>query len=92
MAEPAAAEEEEHAKDEKANHKRQKGIAARKLGGRPGDAGDIRHVRPKAGGWSIVGHRNRLIVLVRWQREQLKLRVFKGGGRVAERGVVLVRR
>ena len=79
MTEPTAAEEKEHAQDEKANHQRQKGIAAWKLGGRPGDAGNNRHVRPKAGGWSIVGHRNRMIVLARWLREQLKFCVFKGG-------------
>ncbi len=86
MAEPTAAKEKEYAQDEKANHQRQKGIAARKLGGRPGDAGDNRHVRPKAGGWSIVGHRNKMIVLARWQGEQIKFRVFKGARKNAWRG------
>ena len=86
MAEPAGAEEKDNAKGEKAHYERQEGIAARRLGGRPGDAGDIRHVRPKTGGWSIVGHRNKMIVLVMWQREQLKFRVFKGGRESARKG------
>ena len=78
MAEPTGAEKKENAKDEKTHYERQEGIAARRLGGGPGDAGDNRHVRPKASGWSIVGHRNKMIVLASWQREQLKFRVFKG--------------
>ena len=86
VAEPTAAEEEENAKGEKTHYERQEGIAARRLGGRPGDAGDIRHVRPKTGGWSIVGHRNKMIVLVMWQREQLKFRVFKGGRESVRKG------
>lgn len=86
MAEPTAAEEKENAKGEKAHYEWQEGIAARRLGGRPGDAGDIRHVRPKTGGWSIVGHRNKMIVLVMRQREQLKFRVFKGGRESVRKG------
>jgi len=80
MAEPATAEEKEYAKDKKANHQKQKGIASRRLGGSPGDARDIRHVRPKAGGWSIVGHRNRMIVLVRGSVSNTSC-VFSRGGR-----------
>jgi len=73
VAEPTAADENDYAKDDDANNERQKRIEAMRLGRSLGDARDIRHVRPKAGGWSIVGHHNKTIVLARWQREQIKL-------------------
>ena len=57
MADPAASKEKKDAEDDEANDEREKGIATRELGRRTSDAGDKRHVGPKAGGWRSVGHR-----------------------------------
>jgi len=57
MCDPTSAEEKEQAEDDESDDEWQERIAARELGRRTSDAGNQRHVGPKAGGWRSVGHR-----------------------------------
>jgi|SRR5271157_348035 len=57
MADPASAKEKQQAEDDESNDEREKRITAGQLGRRTSDAGNKRHVGPKAGGWRSVGHR-----------------------------------
>jgi hypothetical protein len=59
MADPAAAKEQKKAEDDEANDERQEGVATGEFGRRTSDAGNKRHVGPKAGGWRSVGHRQK---------------------------------
>ena len=57
MGDPASAKEKQQAEYDETDDEREEGIAVWHLGRRTSDAGNERHVRPKAGGWRSVGHR-----------------------------------